>query len=89
MSLPQVGYIVNFRLGAQSYPRYVILKFPGIDDKSSASKLIGKKVVWVTPTGNQILGKIVKVHGTSGCVIAVFNKPLPGQALGTKVYLKG
>ncbi len=86
--LPRVGYVVNFMLGAQSYPRYVILKFPGIDDEAAASKLIGRKVIWKTSTGKEITGKIVKTHGTAGCVVAVFKKALPGQALGTHVYLK-
>ena len=37
--------------------------------------------------GNEIVGKITRVHGKKGAVIARFNKGLPGQAIGTSVQI--
>ncbi|WP_297464496.1 50S ribosomal protein L35ae [Thermococcus sp.] len=66
---------------------HVILKPLGIDDRSEASKLIGRKVVWRTPTGRKMFGKVLKPHGDRGEVKAYFNPGLPGQALGDYVEI--
>lgn len=79
------AYIVSYRRGSNSQnERYMILEIEGIGSWSEASRLIGKKVLWAPPGKKQaVVGKIVKVHGKSGKVIARFRKPLPGQALGS------
>ncbi|ASJ00507.1 50S ribosomal protein L35ae [Thermococcus gorgonarius] len=66
---------------------YMILKPLGIDDRGSAARLIGRKVVWRTPTGRKMKGKIVRTHGNGGEVKAYFNPGLPGQALGDYVEI--
>jgi large subunit ribosomal protein L35Ae len=65
----------------------MILKPLGIEDRESAAQLIGRKVVWRTPTGRKMVGKIVKTHGSNGEVKAVFKPGLPGQALGDIVEI--
>ena len=56
--------------------------------KESASKLLGKKVLWKTQGGKKIVGTITRVHGNNGAVIVRFNKGLPGQSIGTEVEIK-
>jgi len=82
------GTIVSFRLGLRrQYPNQVILEIEGIKSFREASKLIGRKVVVVEGKGRRVIGKITKVHGKKGRVIARFRKPLPGQVLGTPVEI--
>ncbi|AFL94314.1 50S ribosomal protein L35Ae [Thermococcus cleftensis] len=66
---------------------HMILKPLGIDDRNAASRLIGRKVVWRTPTGRKMYGKILKPHGNRGEVKAYFKPGLPGQALGDYVEI--
>ncbi|MBP1912323.1 large subunit ribosomal protein L35Ae [Thermococcus stetteri] len=68
-------------------PNRVILKPLDVNDRGSAARLIGRKVVWRTPTGRKLVGKIVRTHGTRGEVKAVFKPGLPGQALGDYVEI--
>lgn len=67
----------------QHTDQYILL-VDTIKNKEEASKLIGKKVVWKTEGGADIVGKITKLHGNKGAVLAKFERGLPGQALGTK-----
>lgn len=80
------GRIVNYRGGkrTQYTNQFVILPENSLK-KEDAEKLLGKKVVWKTPSGKEILGKVSRIHGRKGAIIARFEKGLPGQALGTDV----
>ncbi|ABL77730.1 50S ribosomal protein L35ae [Thermofilum pendens] len=82
------GWIVSFRRGMNKYyPRQVILSLDGVTYKD-AVKVIGRKVLWVHPeTGEKFVGKIVRMHGRRGHVLAYFKRHLPGQAVGTKVKI--
>ena len=83
------GRIVNYRGGMRTQETdQMIILAENCSNKEDASKLIGKSVEWTTPSGNKIVGKIVKAHGRTGSLIARFNKGLPGQALGTEVEIK-
>ena len=66
---------------------HMILKPRGIDDRSAASMLIGRRVVWRTPTGRKMYGKILRTHGKGGEVKAYFKPGLPGQAVGDYVEI--
>lgn len=66
---------------------YMILKPLGVNDRGAAARLIGRKVLWRTPTGRKMLGKVVRLHGNRGEVKAYFNPGLPGQALGDYVEI--
>ena len=75
---------MNFRGGKHTkYDNHMIVKL--VDTRKKAFELVGKKVVWESPKGKKIQGIIHAAHGNSGCVRAVFEKGMPGQALGTKV----
>ena len=84
-----VGYVLSFRKGPKSQnPKECILYFPGYDDRSSAARLIGRKVAW--PVGDRThRGVIVATHGRKGHVRARFRKGLPGHAIGTQVEIIG
>jgi len=81
--------VVNFRRGKRTYtPRHFILQIDGMNDRKKAQTLVGKGVSWKSPSGKIIQGKIAAVHGNSGCVRAIFERGLPGQALADKVEIK-
>ncbi|MHA1733095.1 MAG: 50S ribosomal protein L35ae [Promethearchaeota archaeon] len=81
------GVVVNYRRGRHTvHPLQALLKFDGYDDKNLAMQLLGKKVVWTTPSGKTIKGTITRPHGKKGVVRAQFKEGgLPGQALGTEI----
>ncbi|HIJ10503.1 TPA: 50S ribosomal protein L35ae [Candidatus Woesearchaeota archaeon] len=79
--------IMHFRQGRHHQnTRQMILKVA--DTPEEAEKVIGKEVVWKSPSGTEIKGKISALHGRKGAVRAIFSeKGLPGQALGTKIAI--
>ena len=78
------GVIVNYRSGRHTQKmNQLVVEVEGVKKKEDAEKLMGKKVVWKTPSGNAINGQISKVHGKKGGVLVKFERGLPGQALGT------
>lgn len=83
------GVISNYRRGRHTiHPKHCILIFPNIETRKQANKLIGRTVIWTTPTGKDLRGVITRAHGNSGAVRAHFKKAgVPGQALGTKVRI--
>ncbi|MBW2979642.1 50S ribosomal protein L35ae [Candidatus Woesearchaeota archaeon] len=81
--------ITSYRRGLhRQNTRQVIVEVEGIDSKEKAVKLVGKKIVWKTPTGKEIVGEVRAPHGNKGMVRVLFEKGLPGQAIGTKVEVK-
>jgi len=83
------GVISNYRRGRHTvHPKQCILIFPNIKTRKEANKLIGRIVIWTSPTGKDLRGLITRAHGNSGAVRAHFKKAgVPGQALGTKVKI--
>jgi len=78
--------IVNYRGGRHTQKtNQLVLQVDGVGSKDDAKGILGKKVEWTTPSGKKISGKVSKVHGNKGCVLAQFEKGLPGQALGKEV----
>lgn len=83
------GTIVHFR-GSRRVKRsnQMVLQVPGVDDKDKASKMIGKKVVWKTSAGKEMVGQITNIHGNSGALRVRFDTGMPGQSIGTKVVVE-
>ena len=83
------GTIVHFR-GSRRVKRHnqMVLQVPGVDSKDKASKLVGKKVVWKTSAGKQMVGQITNIHGNSGALRIRFDTGMPGQSIGTKVAIE-
>ena len=83
------GTIANFRGSRHTqYHNQMILVVDGVDSKEKASPLVGKEVVWKSPAGKELSGKITYVHGNKGAVRALFSTGMPGQSLGTKVNVQ-
>ena len=80
--------VVQFRRGLKRiHERHYILDVD-TKDREAASKFVGKEVIWTSPAGKEIKGKISSAHGNNGKVRAIFEKGLPGQARNTEVEVK-
>jgi len=66
----------------------MILQIEGITTKEEAEKVIGKTVVWKSPAGKELKGKITFAHGNSGCVRALFETGMPGQSIAEEVSVQ-
>ncbi|PIN98897.1 MAG: 50S ribosomal protein L35ae [Candidatus Diapherotrites archaeon CG10_big_fil_rev_8_21_14_0_10_31_34] len=81
--------IKNFRRGRRTqHTNQFVLVSDSVNTKAKASALIGNKAEWKTTSGKIIKGKITRVHGNKGAVIARMEKGLPGTAVGTKITVK-
>jgi large subunit ribosomal protein L35Ae len=80
--------IVNFRRGRHvQNPRQIILKVEKINSIKDTESLLKKQVIWTSSSKKEIKGTISAPHGNSGCIRAIFERGLPGQALGQKVII--
>jgi len=85
-----IAKIIQFRRGrAVIHEKHFLIEIEGCKNRKDAEKYVGKEVVWTSPAGKEIAGKIAAPHGTKGVVRAIFEKGLPGQAVATKVEIKG
>lgn len=83
------GVVTSYRRGKHlQHTNQVILIFDGIESRSEAATLVGRKVKWVAENEKEFLGKVLGVHGNSGAVRGKFRTNLPGQAIGTPVYVE-
>lgn len=84
-----IGKVIQFRRGRHTvHERHFLIEIDGVSDREKAGKLVGKEVIWKSPAGKEIKGKISSAHGNKGVVRAIFEKGLPGQAIATKVEIK-
>jgi len=82
------GIVVQFRRSRKRiHEKHYLLDFD-MKDREEASKMKGKEVIWKSPAGKEIKGKISDAHGNSGLVRAIFEKGLPGQAMTTEIEVK-
>ena len=83
------GKVVQFRRGRHTIKeRHFLIEVDGSKTRKDAEKFVGKEVVWKSPAGKIIKGKVSSAHGNNGVVRAIFEKGLPGQAVTTGVELK-
>ena len=83
------GTIVSFRRSRHTQrDNQMLINVNGVDSKEKATELVGKVVVWKSPAGKEIKGKISNAHGNKGVVRVLFEKGMPGQSLVTKVEIK-
>lgn len=89
LSADMEGIIANFRRGRhRQKDRQMIIKVEGITSKEKANELTGKKIVWKSPSGKEIKGRISSAHGNKGAMRVIFEKGMPGQAIGSKVNIE-
>jgi large subunit ribosomal protein L35Ae len=83
------GIILNYRRSRHSaYTNHFIVEVEGVKTKEEASKLIGRKTVWLSKSGRKIRGKIASAHGAKGEVRIITEKGLPGQAVGDSISIE-
>jgi len=82
------GIVVQFRRGRHRIHEKHYLLDVGMENREDAKKIIGKEVVWKSPSGKEIKGKVSDAHGNKGLVRAIFERGLPGQAVTTKIEVK-
>ena len=83
------GVIKNFRRGRTTQKtNHMIVYLDDVKKRDKASELVGKQVVWKSPAGKEINGKVASAHGNKGAVRVIFEKGMPGQSLGSKVEIK-
>ncbi len=82
--------VIQFRRGRKTFkPRHFLLEITDIDTREKAQKFVGKIAEWKS-SGKEpktITGKISSAHGGNGVVRAIFERGLPGQAIGTSVEI--
>ncbi|MFA5060858.1 MAG: 50S ribosomal protein L35ae [Candidatus Pacearchaeota archaeon] len=85
------GIVIQFRQGKRTYkPRHFLIEILDINSREKAKKFVGKKVEWKS-SGKEpkiISGEVASAHGNKGVLRAIFEKGLPGQAIGTEVEIK-
>lgn len=78
--------LLNYRRGRHTQTmNQFLVEVDGCETKAMASRFIGKKVLWKSPAGKEIFGKVTQPHGTRGVLRVRFSKGLPGGAIGGKV----
>jgi large subunit ribosomal protein L35Ae len=84
------GIIINFKRGRKTQtPNQMIITIPK-HDKKKAESLVGKKVVYMCDGKDkkEITGEIKATHGNSGALRVLFERGMPGQAIGQRVEVK-
>jgi len=82
------GIIKNFRRGRKTQTtNQMVVYINEVNTKEKASKLVGKSVVWKSPAGKEIKGKVRSAHGNKGAIRVLFERGMPGQAIGDKVSI--
>jgi len=82
------GLILNFRRSVSNQYNNQMIINVDLDHKDKAKQLVGKTVVWKSPKGSEIKGEVRSSHGNKGNLRVLFEKGMPGQAIGTKVEIK-
>lgn len=83
------GLIVSFRRGIKTQRKHqMIVRVDSSKSRDEAKKLVDKNVLWKSPAGKEINGKVTNVHGNNGALRVQFEKGLPGQSVGTKVKVE-
>jgi len=81
---------MHFRRGKTTQrTNQMIVKIEGVNSKADALKLLKKNVVWKSPGKKvkEIRGVLRRAHGNSGAIRVLFEKGMPGQAIGTKIII--
>ena len=83
------GVIVNYRSSVHRQQHtQLVVKVSSISSAKKASELVGKKVSWASPAKKIISGEVKSTHGNNGALRVLFEKGLPGQAIGQKVKIE-
>ena len=82
------GTILSYRRGRHTQNvNQMLVAIEGIDSREKAKGFLDRELVWKSPSGKEIKGRIIGLHGNKGVVRAKFEKNLPGQAITTRVQI--
>ncbi len=82
----ETAVFVGYRGGLHTQRnKQILLTIEHVDTRDTAAQYIGRNVLWRSPTGAMLRGKISGVHGRRGVMRARFKKGLPGYAVGTEI----
>lgn len=85
----QKGQIKSFKRGRKTtYTNQVIVYLDGMNDKSKALALKGRKAQWTNSSGKARIGVVMDAHGDKGAIRVRFEKPLPPSSIGSKIFVK-
>jgi large subunit ribosomal protein L35Ae len=79
------GIIVTYHI---AYTKEVLVRVPGLNDRRSAAKLVGRKATWTDSKGVKYVGMVNGLHGTAGTVKVKFKSPLPSNALAKPISIE-
>ena len=79
--------LVNFRRSIKRIHERHYLIDAGKKNRTDAMGLVGSEVVWTSPAGKKIKGKVSSAHGNNGLIRAIFERGLPGQSMNEEVDL--
>lgn len=86
------GKLVQFRRGRHTVKeRQYLVELEdssNVKNRTKANEYVGSEVKWQSPTGRIIKGQVSAPHGNSGILRAIFEKGLPGQAIGSEVTIE-
>ena len=84
------GTVIQFRRGRHTIHEKHFILDVNAKNREEAEKFTGKEVVWKSAgkKARVIKGKISAPHGNKGLVRAIFEKGLPGQAMGSEVEIE-
>lgn len=75
--------IINYRRGRKTQKPNQMVIVPN-EDKD----IVGKEVVYTTEANKEIKGKVSSKHGNKNAYRVIFEKGMPGQAIGNNVKIK-
>ncbi|MGM5480135.1 MAG: 50S ribosomal protein L35ae [Nanobdellota archaeon] len=82
------GTIVNYKGGKHTQVHnQMIISVEDVTSREKAQKLEGKTVTYNTGK-TDIKGEVRSAHGNSGALRVLFEKGMPGQAVGKTVTIK-
>ena len=82
--------IASYRRSRRTqYGNQMIVESADVTSKEAAEKLVGKKVTWTIDGKNKttIAGEVRAAHGGKGALRVLFERGMPGQALGSEVTI--
>jgi len=77
--------ITSFKRGRHTITgNQAVAVIDGVETREAAKELIGKSIVWKSSAGKELKGEIRSPHGNKGAVRVLWERVMPGQALGTR-----
>ena len=88
MMIKMQGTILSYRRGRHTQNvNQILVELDNVNSKEKAEEFLNKKIIWKSPSGKEIRGEIIALHGNKGVVRVKFERNLPGQAITTKVQI--